>query len=111
MIVEIIFQQKDLNLKAREVKERLENYLNNLNLKIDFTIKSVTIMSKWLVILVDFPDLDIPKSSLKTVYVDVIAGSIIMILREFNIRYLHYEVHGKTRSLLYHKEWEKERYE
>ncbi|MGC8998970.1 MAG: hypothetical protein ACP5JW_06220 [Candidatus Bathyarchaeia archaeon] len=72
--------------------------------------ESVTQMSKWLVVLVDFPELKVhPRTYHEPVelWLEVLAGYIAL---QFDVCFLHWEIHGETRSLIYHKEWERGRH-
>jgi len=74
-----------------------------------FDVISITFMAKFLVVLVDFKDITKLDRSSEMV-IDAFAGAIVYALG-CRVRYRHYEVHGVTRSLLYHIDWEKGSYE
>lgn len=108
MKIEFNFK-KNKKLKAQGISEKIEKILKNNFSNINYNVLSVTSMSKWFIVLMDFPNLLYINDEEERM-LDAIAGAIVYVL-EGNVRYRHYEIHGKTRSLIYHKEWEKESYE
>jgi len=105
MKVEFIFHPKGQKLNVAEIQAYVNQKLTELPFK--GNCESVTQMSKWLAILIDFPELKAhPRSYHNPVELwwEVLAGYIAL---QFDIRFLHWEVHGETRSLIYHMEWEK----
>jgi len=88
-----------------EIQDKIKNILKDFAY-MNFTIR-ITSASKWLVVILNFPDLK--KVSKQTEEnLDTIAGAIVYAL-EGNVRYRHYEIHGRTASLVYHKFWGGER--
>ena len=103
MKVEFIFRPKGQRLNVAEI----QNFVNQKLAEFPFKglCESATQMSKWLVALVDFPDLKPhPRTYHEPVELwwEVLAGYIAL---QFNVRFLHWEVHNETRSLIYHMEW------
>jgi len=101
--VEFIFRPKGQRLNVAEIQA----YVNQVLAEFPFKglCESVTQMSKWLVVLVDFPNLKAhPRTYQEPVELwwEVLAGYIAL---QYDVRFLHWEVHGETRSLIYHKEW------
>jgi len=112
MKVEFIFRPKTPKGCSLNVAE-IQDYVNQKLAEFPFkgNCESVTHMSNWLVILVDFPELKAHKRIYHEpteLWWEVLAGYVAL---QFDVRFLHWEVHGETRSLLYHEEWEKEKYE
>lgn len=116
MIIEFPFFRHNLNLKAGEIQDRIEKRFSQKQFKqdsfTDFEIKNVTVMSKWLVVLVEFKQ---PKEKKELTradeeVLDAFAGEIVIEFIDYGIRYRKFEIHGETRSLIYHKEWEKDKY-
>jgi len=68
-----------------------------------YEIISVTIMSNWFIVLVNFPDFYKITTEVERI-IDSFAGAIVYAL-DANVRYRHYEIHGRTASLIYHKDW------
>jgi len=100
MKVELVFNRNHLTLNAREVESRIKNRLNRLRFPQVFEIGSVTMMSKWLVVLIDFPILQ--KHPLKTELVfDAIAGEIVRELIDYAVRYRHFTLVGEGESLIF----------
>ncbi len=94
MKVELAFNRNQLTLNAEEVRDRILNRLSSLKFPLIFEIESVTVMSKWLVVLVDYP--------LKTELIfDAIAGEIVIELMDYGVRYRHFTVHGEGSSLIF----------
>jgi len=105
MKVEFIFRPKGQRLNVAEIQAYVNQKLSELPFKAN--CESVTQMSKWLAILVDFPELKAHSRSYHEpieLWWEVLAGYTAL---QFNIRFLHWEIHGETRSLIYHAEWEK----
>lgn len=105
MKVEFIFNPKGHRLNVAEIQA----YVNQKLAELPFrgVCESVTQISKWLVILLDFPELKAhPRSYHEPIELwwEILAGYIAL---QFDIRFLHWEVHGETRSLIYHREWER----
>jgi hypothetical protein len=109
MKVEFIFYPKEQRLNVAEIQAFVDQKLSEFPFK--GACESVTQMSRWLVVLVDFPDLTShPRIYHEPIELwwEVLAGYVAL---QFDVRFLHWEVHGETRSLIYHKEWEREKYE
>jgi len=100
MKVELVFNRNQLVLNAREVESRIKNRLNKLKFPCVFEIESVTVISKWLVVLVDFPALQ--KHALEDdLILDAIAGEIVRELIDYAVRYRHFTVLGEGESLIF----------
>jgi len=103
--VEFIFRPKGQRLNIAEVQAFVNKKLAEFPFK--GLCESVTQMSKWLVVLVDFPELKAhPRIYHEPVELwwEVLAGYVAL---QYDVRFLHWEVHLETRSLLYHIDWEK----
>jgi hypothetical protein len=108
MKVEFIFRHKGQTLNVAEIQAYVNQKLGEFPIK--GSCESVTQMSKWLAILVDFPELKAHSRSYHEpieLWWEVLAGYVAL---QFDVRFLHWEVHGETRSLIYHMEWERKRY-
>jgi len=104
MQVEFNFKWIGKKLKAGEVQSKYEKILKEyFSDVVDYKIVSTTSMSKWLVVLIDFPNMDRINDYNERI-LDAVAGAIVYAL-EGNVRYRHYEIHGRTASLAYHKDW------
>jgi len=103
MIIEFIFNHKSKTLKA-EIQARIEKRLKGIDFGMPFQILSTTVMSKWFIVLINFPNL-YRISKLDEINLDTIAGNIVLELLDYGLRYRHYEIHGRTGSLIYHKDW------
>lgn len=98
MLVEFNFERKDLQAKAGEVQDCLEQELRKRGFPILFEIVSVTIMSRWLVLLIDFPTLREHTQRPIEFLWDAIAGLIVL---KYDVRYRHFTVHGEGSSLIF----------
>jgi len=98
MLVEFNFERKNLQANAGEIQDYLEQELRKRGFPILFEIVSVTIMSRWLVLLVEFPTLR--EHTLRPIEFlwDAIAGLIVL---KYNVRYRHFTVHGEGPSLIF----------
>lgn len=104
MLVEFIFDRKNLRVDAGEVATTLEQELKNHNFPVKFDVKGVTVMSKWLVILVNFPTITEHRDKGVEFLWDALAGVTVL---NFDVRYRHFEVHGEGKSLIFKKNWRK----
>jgi hypothetical protein len=104
MLVEFNFIKKE-EVNADEVHKWLEQELEKRKFPLQYVIVSVTSMSKWLVVLVDFPMIK-KENRLVHFAFDMLAGLLVL---KYNVRYRHWEVHGRNHSLIYHKDWTKPR--
>lgn len=104
MLVEFIFHRNQLDLTAGQIEEKILPRLNELHFSNTFSLKSTTVMSKWLVVLIDIPSLEKVFPPLLAA-LDIIAGTIVVALKDYAVRYRHHELHGVTSSLLFKKEW------
>jgi len=59
-------------------------------------------MSRWLVVLVDFPTLKMVPPQTKLIF-DAVAGEIVIKLMDYGVRYRHFIVHGEGSSLIFKK--------
>jgi hypothetical protein len=98
MLVEFIFDRKNLKAKADKIKETLQRELKARGFPFKFEIKSVTVMSRWLVILVDFPDITEHMNKWVEFLWDALAGVVVL---NFDVRYRHFTVLGEGPSLLF----------
>jgi len=100
MEVELVFNRNNLPLDARKIELQIKNRLSKLIFPYVFTVKSITVMSKWLVVLVDFPELQ--KHIVETELIfDAVAGEIVRQLVDYAVRYRHFTVAGERESLLF----------
>ena len=99
------FNFKLLNsLNAGEAHRKIEEILNAyFRDVVDFKVESVTCMSNFFVVLINFPETWRITPDVEALF-DAVAGAIVYTL-DCKVRYRHYEVHGRTGSLIYHKEW------
>jgi len=111
MRIEYIFKVVGEIDRLRDTKkiQALEEELKSIREFGRFKIVSITFMSQFLVVLVDFEDITKLDRSSEMV-IDAFAGAIVYALG-CRVRYKLYEVHGVTRSLIYHIDWEKGSYE
>jgi hypothetical protein len=98
MLVEFNFDRKTLKAKAGEIEETLKKELKNRGFPFEFEIKSVTVMSKWLVILVDFPNITEHQDKWVEFLWDALAGVVVL---NFDVRYHHFTVLGEGPSLIF----------
>jgi hypothetical protein len=98
MLVEFNFARKNLQVDAGQIQIHLEKELRKRNYPLPCKIVSVTVMSKWLVILVEFPTLEKhPPRPVEFLW-DALAGIVVL---SFDIRYRHFTIHGESPSLIY----------
>jgi hypothetical protein len=98
MLVEFNFDRKNLQVDAGKVQSRLERELKKRNYPIPYKIVSVTVMSRWLVVLVEFPTLKRhPPRPVEFLW-DALAGLVVL---NFDVRYRHFTVHGEGSSLIH----------
>jgi len=115
MMVELIFHRNMLELDAGETQKRIETALSKIQGICPFkaTVESVTIMSRWLVVLVNFnipePKFESPvpnyKENFQRLAFDTLAGSIVCELQDYAVRYRNFEIHGEGESLIFKKNW------
>jgi len=98
--VELVFNRNQLALNAGEVESRIQNRFNKLGFPQAFEIKGVTVMSRWLVVLVDFPALEKHPPETELIF-DAIAGEIVRELADDAVRYRHFTVVGERESLIF----------
>jgi len=100
MKVELVFNRNNLTLNAQDVELQIKNRLSKLIFPYVFTVESMTVMSKWFVVLVDFPALQ--KHTVETELIfDAVAGEIVRQLVDYAVRYRHFTVAGERESLLF----------
>jgi hypothetical protein len=98
MLVEFNFDRKSLRVGAGQIQSCLEKELRKRNYPLPWKILSVTIMSRWLVVLVKFPTLKShPPRPVEFLW-DALAGLVVL---NFDVRYRHFIVHGEGPSLIY----------
>jgi hypothetical protein len=98
MLVEFNFDRKNLRADAGEIQAYLEQELKKRNYPLPYKIVSVTIMSRWLVVLVEFPTLkNHPPRPVEFLW-DALAGLVVL---NFDVRYRHFTVHGEGPSLIF----------
>ena len=103
MLVEFIFHRHGLNLDVGEVQNRIKTKLATLPLAGTINVKSVTAMSTWLVVLIDFPDATEFNPVSENLF-DSVGGAVV---REFvadGVRFRGFEIHGKGGESLIFKE-------
>jgi len=103
MLVEFIFQRHNLSLDAGEAQNRIKTKLATLPFVGKVEIKSVTVMSIWLVVLIDFPDAAEFNQAAENLF-DSVGGAVV---REFvadGVRFRGFEIHGKGGESLIFKE-------
>jgi hypothetical protein len=97
MLVEFNFDRKNLRADAGEIKAYLKQELKKRNYPLPYKIVSVTIMSRWLVVLVEFPTLKNHPRPVEFL-LDALAGIVVL---NFDVRYRHFTVHGEGPSLIF----------
>jgi hypothetical protein len=97
MLVEFNFNRKKLKVKAGEIQETVRKELKKRGFPLSFKIESVTVMGKWLIILVDFPNLTDHNKEVDFLW-DALAGVVVL---NFDVRYRHFTVHGQGPSLIF----------
>lgn len=109
MKVEFIFHNKGNRFDAKEIKDYLETLIKGPKRVQPFPaeIVSITNMSKWLVILIDFPTLTKHERTIipgrrEEDWWETLAGYLVL---QYDVVFLHWEVHEETRSLIYKQEW------
>lgn len=109
MKVEFIFDNKGHKFNVREIQDYIGGLVSPPKAVQPFPaeVLSATNMSKWLVILIDFPTLK--KHERKIIpgrreedWWETIAGYVVL---RYDLVFLHWEVHGETRSLIFKKDW------
>ena len=104
ILIEFNFKWIGKRLKAEEIQSKYEKILKEyFSDVIDYKVISTTSMGRWLIVLIDFPNV-FRVDDYNERILDAVAGAIVYAL-EGNVRYRHYEIHGKTGSLIYHKDW------
>jgi len=110
MLVELIFHRNMLNISSGEVHEKIEKAIQRENLTdLMFSVKSVTMMSRWLVVLIevtkmpDIPFAQIPNAAriFFELCCDTVAGIIVCELQDYAVRYRHFTVVGEGESLIF----------
>lgn len=103
MEVELNFNKNQLTLNAGEVETRIKKRLTRLNfLSYKFAVVSVTIMSKWLIVLLDFPEFKEKQYPNEAPLIfDAIAGEIVRELKDHAVRYRHFTVLEEGPSLIF----------
>ncbi len=100
MEVELVFNRNELNLNGGEVKDLILKKLTSLSFPLLFKVKSVTVMSSWLVVLLDFPLLKTHPHQTELIF-DAIAGEFVRALIGYGVRYRHFTVIGEGESLIF----------
>jgi len=98
MQVEFNFDRKDLQVSAGEITSILDRELRRSGFPLAYEIKSVTVMSRWLVVLVDFPNLTERNTKWTEFLWDALAGIVVL---NFDVRYRHFTVSGEGESLIF----------
>lgn len=101
MIVEFIYDRKELQAEPQEITTLIEGELEERRFPLNIKILSVTLMSRWLILLVDFQELTTHNAFTEFLW-DALAGLVVL---HYNVRFLHWEVHGEGRSLIFKKDW------
>ena len=110
MLVELIFHRNSLNIGAGEIRTIIERAIKRENLAdLVVSIKSITVMSGWLVVLVEVPQIpQVPFAQIPNatriffeLCCDTVAGLIVCELQNYAIRYRHFTVIGECESLLF----------
>lgn len=113
MKVEFVFDNKGNKFDVAEIQEYLQKRLNPITMltggtkgaRFFATVESVTQMSKWLVILIDFPTLKTHGRTWKDRTEDwweIIAGFVV---EKYDVVFKNFEVHGEGTSLLFKTDW------
>jgi len=105
--VKIEFNFRIIKKFDRKLISRIPSHLRVFNDIIKYRVISTTLMSNWFIVLVDFPDVIKITEEIEKIF-DAFAGAIVYAL-DGKVRYRHYEIHGRTASLIYHKDWRKHR--
>ena len=103
MLVEFVFHRHELDVDARQAQNRIETKLATLPFVGKIDIKSVTVMSTWFAVLIDFPDATEFNQTAENL-LDSVAGAVV---REFiadGVRFRGFEIHGKGGESLIFKE-------
>ena len=103
MLVEFTFNRNSLDIDASQVQERIKAKLASLPLAGRIEIQSVTVMSNWLVVLIDFPDATVSMQRTEHLF-DTIGGAIIREFIAYGVRFRGFEIHGKGGTSLIFKE-------
>lgn len=108
MKVEFVFDNKGNKFDIRELQDYLQSKLDSIIMlrkhrgkKMLPKVQSVTQMSKWLVILIDFPTLKTHRRTWDDRSEDwweVIAGFVIV---KYDVVFKNFEVHGEGESLIF----------
>ncbi len=109
MKVEFTFDNKRHKFDAGDVLIFLKKLLAQVSTPFPVEIESVTNMSRWLLILIDFPTLTKHERTLYTGrreenWWETIAGYLAL---QYDVVFLGWEVHGEDESLIYKKNWRK----
>jgi hypothetical protein len=98
MLVEFNFDRKNLQADAGKIQSYLERELQKRNYPLPCKIVSVTVMSKWLIILIEFPTLKKhPPRPVEFLW-DALAGIVVL---NFDVRYRHFTVLEEGASLIF----------
>ena len=110
MEVELIFHKNLLDLDAGETKKRIDIALKRVHFPFQVKILSVTVMSRWLVVLADFqiPEVPIkrvpkPQLTFENLCFSAIAGLIVEELKDYAVRYRSFGIPEESESLIYKK--------
>ncbi len=103
MLVEFIFHRYGLNLNALEVQSRIKTKLTTLPFVGRIDIKSVTVMSTWLVVLIDLPDATEFNQTTENL-LDSVGGAVVREFIAYGVRFRGFEIHGKGGESLIFKE-------
>jgi len=101
--VELIFRNLGIR-DAGEIQRKIVDALNKIDWGIKVNVQSVTITKAWLIVIIELPFLPLTRRT--TWLINAIGGQIVIALN-FNVRYRQFEIHKRTSSLLYKKEWRK----
>ena len=92
MLVEFIFHRHGLNLDVGEVQNRIKTKLATLSFVGRINIESVTIMSTWIVFLIDFPDAPEFNQTAQNLF-DSVGGAVVREFIDYGVRFRGFEIH------------------
>jgi len=100
MIIEFNFIKNGNEINSDKALENIEKVIYNIDN--NCKIINVISMSNWFLVIIEFQENKFSRDFCQKL--DIIAGTIVLRL-DCQIRYRHYEVHGVTGSLAFHKDW------
>jgi len=101
--VELIF--RNLGVKdAGKIQRKIVDALNKIDWGVKVEVTDVTVTKAWMIVMVSLPLLPLIRKT--TWLINAIGGQIVIALN-FNVRYRQFEIHKRTSSLLFKKEWRK----